>query len=87
MNNLPMNLPLLRNIIGQNVVYEGYACRIIEVLEEPMFLVLQISTDETIIQPNQYGDAHRRVSETFIIPVLTVDRMALHPKFLALDLL
>lgn len=87
MNNLSISLPLLRNMIGRHVVYHGYACRIIEILEEQMSLVLQISTNDTIIQPNQFGDAHRRVSETFIIPVFTADQMAFHPEFLTLELL
>jgi hypothetical protein len=56
-------------------------------LEEQTALVLQVKTDVTIIQSNQFGDAHRRVAETITVPVLSSDQTALHPEFLALELL
>ena len=87
MTDLPITLPSLRNMIGQCVSYQGCTYWIIEVLEEQVALVLRPSSADTIIQLNQFGDAHRRVTETFIIPVLTSDRLALHPEFLALELL
>jgi len=74
-------------MIGKQVVHNTIAYQIIEVLEDSHELVLLHLLDETNIQPDQHGDAHRRVPVTTTIPVLTADKNELHPSFVALDLL
>jgi hypothetical protein len=59
----------LRGLIGQHLNYHGVVCQIIEVLDDGQSLALQESTAHTIIQSDQYGEAHRRVAPTFTILV------------------
>ena len=59
----------------------------IEVLEDGPSLVLQPTDEDGIIQPNAYGDARRRVPQTFTVQVLSDDGTGLHVDYLALDLL
>jgi len=86
MTEINITLSQLRGMIGQRVVVESKRYQVIEVLENSTELVLQIEHKETNIQSNQHGDAHRRVPTTLTIPVLTADKMKLHPSFLDLDL-
>ena len=87
MSELNITLLQLRGMIGRQVFVETKAYQIIEVLEHSHELVLRHSLDETDIQPNQHGDANRRVPATTTVPVLTADRNEFHPAFLALDLI
>ena len=59
----------LRSLIGQRFYHHGVDCQIIEVLEDGPSLALQEFTSHTVIQSDQYGEAHRRVAPTFTIPV------------------
>ena len=86
METIIISLSQLRGMIGQQVMYQGRTCVVIEVLEQDTELVLQIEQHHTI-QPDQYGDARRVVPGTITIPVLTADRTELHASFLALELL
>lgn len=74
-----MNCDDLRHIIGQQLNYKGHTCEVIEVLEDGPQLVLRnldvVSAQEQAlsrnpIQPNQFGEAHRRTPETFTVPAL-----------------
>ncbi len=87
MGELHITLVQLRGMIGKQVLHNARAYQIIEVLEYSQELVLQHALNETDIQLNQHGDAHRRVPATTTVPVLTADRNELHPTFLALDLI
>lgn len=86
METIIINLSQLRGMIGQRVNYQGQTCVVIEVLEQDIELVLQVEAQQTI-QPDQYGEARRRVPDTITIPVLSQDRTELHASFLCLDLL
>jgi hypothetical protein len=86
METIIISLSQLRGMIGQQVIYQGMRCQVIEVLEQNTELVLQIE-EHHIIQPDQYGDARRVVPDTVTIPVLTGDKTELHATFLALELL
>lgn len=77
----------LRQMIGCWVRYQGISCQVIEALQEGPALVLVSSAAETTIQPNQYGEAWRRVPEVHIVPVFNSERTALDPAFLELGLL
>lgn len=74
-----MNCDDLRHIVGQQLNYKGHNCEVIEVLEDGPQLVLRnldvINQQEqdsvrNPIQPNQFGEAHRRTPETFTVPAL-----------------
>lgn len=87
MTELNITLKQLQGMIGQHVRHQGNTCQVIEVLESTTELVLLIDQADLKIQPDQHGDAHRRVPTTVSIPVLTIDKAELHPAFLALDLI
>ena len=72
-----LSIESLRNLLGIEVEFLGRRCRIVEVLEEGPQIVVQCLEQRTI-QPNQYGDASRRVPETHALPVAELD-----PEFLA----
>ena len=82
-----MNLTMdqLRGLIGLKVIYQNQPWEIIEILEDGPALVLQDSQMHQVIQPDQFGEAHRRVPPTVTIPVFTLDKTELHPSFLSLD--
>lgn len=86
MDEIVITLEQLRGMIGLKVHHHGLRCQIIEVLEDGPSLVLQNCEAISTIQPNQFGDANRRVPKTHTIPVLTPDQKELHALFLALDL-
>lgn len=69
----------LVRLIGRRLDYQGRPCRIIEVLEDGPHLVLEDCGPEKIIQADQYGDAHRRVTRTYTVPLLNVRGDALNP--------
>lgn len=59
----------LRHLIGARVRHQNRLYEILEVLDDdPPSLVLQ-DTHHTTIQPDQHGEAHRRVPETVTIPL------------------
>ena len=86
MDEIDITLEQLRGMIGLKVQHQGLRGQIIEVLEDGPSLVLQNCESVSTIQPNQFGDANRRVPQTHTIPVLTPDQKELHALFLALDL-
>ena len=88
MSELIISLEQLRGMIGIEIYHNNKTCQVIEVLEDGPSLVLQhLEPDTVSIQTNQYGNAHRRVPETFLIPVLSEDKTELNSLFLALNLL
>ena len=76
----------LRNLIGLRVRYGQAVCQIIEVLEDGPCLVIQDISEGTTIQPDQYGEAHRRVPSTTTIRIYNQDGTDLDQDFLSLDL-
>lgn len=77
----------LRNIIGGEVNYEGTPCMVVELLEEPLCLVLEAMGARTTIQDDQYGSPQRRVTQVFTIPCISEeDEQHLHQKLLSLGL-
>ena len=79
-----INLEQLRTCIGKELEFEGQHCRIIELLEDGPALVLACATSTAVIQPNQYGDATRRVDQTRTVKVLSADGETYHTDFLKL---
>ena len=62
------NCEQLLALIGQQLIYQQQQCEIIELLDD-CELVLQVLEDDTNIQATQYGEGHRSVPVTYIIPV------------------
>lgn len=85
MNTITVTMEQLRDMIGVQVRHEGTRCEVFEVLEDGPSLVL-VRADGDTMQSDQFGNPHRRVPQTHAVPVLTGDGSALHPAFLALDL-
>ncbi len=70
MTQLTSEIENLRDTIGQRVRFHSVVFEIIEVLEDGPSLVLQDCEKHTSIQPDQHGEAHRRVPETMTLPIL-----------------
>jgi len=85
---LEITLEQLRGMIGVAVRYGEGTWEVIEVLEDGPSLVLRDVTAHTRLQHDQYGDpGRRRVVRTETVPVVDETGCALHPAFLALELL
>lgn len=83
---LELSLEQLRGMIGLAVCYHGATCEVVEVLEDGPAVVLR-DRRETAIQDDRFGDPHRRVAQTYTVPVVDEDGVRLHPEFLAMELL
>lgn len=86
MSEAIITLPHLRTLIGLRVRHQGEVCVVIEVLESPPALVLELRSASAMQadmhgRPWEYGRAHR------IVPVLSEDGTALHDALLDLDIL
>ena len=66
--NHKFNQEHLLTLIGRQVEYMQQQCEIIELLDGCEF-VLQVLKDDTNIQATQYGEGHRAVPVTYILPV------------------
>ncbi|MEK6747666.1 MAG: ATPase [Pseudomonadota bacterium] len=78
------SLTQLRASIGTRVRYGGHTYVVVEVLEDAPALVLKPLEDESVIQANQHGDAHRLAPRTHTIPVLSPQQHEFSAEFLAL---
>jgi len=58
----------LLTLIGQQLNYHNQRCEIIELLDDCQF-VLQVLKAETNIQATQYGEGHRAVPVTYVVPI------------------
>ncbi len=66
--NKPITPTDLLALIGQQLVYDGQQCEIVELLDESQ-LVLQVLDKDSHIQATQYGEGHRAVPVTYVLPV------------------
>jgi len=72
----------LRKLIGYEVSHEGQPCKIIEILEDDVLtVILQRDEQQTTIQADQHGEAHRKVPSTITLPVIDRDSGEFHPAF------
>lgn len=55
-------------LIGRQVVFQRQQCEIVELLDDCKF-VLQVLENDTNIQATQYGEGHRAVPVTYILPI------------------
>lgn len=77
----------LRDSIGQRVRFRDVTFEIIEILEDGPSFVLQDCEKHTSIQPDQHGEAHRRVPNTMTLPVLMTTEGALDADAMGIELL
>ncbi len=69
MNNKYSGHHHLHQLIGVRARYQNQLYEVLEILEDdPPSLVLQ-NVHHTTIQPDQHGEAHRRVPETVTVPL------------------
>lgn len=86
LHNNDIRVEELRELIGLRVKHQGSHWEIIEVLEDGPSLVLQDCEHHTVIQPDQHGEAHRRVPTTLTIPIFERESRDLNPMLVNLDL-
>lgn len=85
---MPPTLEQLAGLIGRRTRYRGRELLVVDVLgDSAPELVLQEAPGPGVIQSNQFGEANRRVPETWTIPVLAPNGRDLHRLFVELDLL
>jgi len=77
----------LQRMIGAQARYHDDAYQVIEVLEDGPAIVLQQLGDNTTIQADQHGDAHRRVPRTLTLHLALTPTGELDLSGLGLDLL
>lgn len=70
MQNQGFTVANLRSLIGHEVHYNGQRCKIIEILEDGPHLILQHEEQNTTIQADQHGEAHRMVPATTTLAVM-----------------
>ena len=66
------------------MVFQQQQCEIIELLDDNEF-VLQVLENDTNIQASQYGEGHRNVPITYVVPVFDGEG-DLHPDLIAAGL-
>ncbi len=88
-----ITLPHLRSLIGLRVRHQGMICVIVEVLDSPPSLVLELiettpsARSPANVMPNLHGQPGEYGSETHVVQVLTDDRTGLHDALLELEIL
>ena len=71
-------------LIGRQVQFQHQSCEIVELLDGCQF-VLQVLEDESNIQATQYGEGHRAVPVTYVLPIFDGEGQ-LHTDLLAAGL-
>lgn len=83
-----INLDKLQTLLNQPLTYQGIPCQVIEILhEEPALVLRDARREQTVIQPNQYGDAGPRVPQTFTVSLFDTSGQALNPDLAELSTL
>ena len=85
MNRLEITTVQLRSMIGLSVRYEGRFCRVIEVLDEGPSIILETAEQHRRIQPDQHGEAHRKVPLTYLVEILSADQLEFSASFLSIE--
>ena len=83
-NNKTIGRPCLLALIGRQIVFQQQQCEIVELLDDCKF-VLQVLENDRNIQATQYGEGHRTVPVTYILPIFDGEGN-LHAELLATDL-
>ena len=80
-----LSLDQLHQMIGLNFTWKNDRYTAIEIIDHPAALIAQKFNPDHAIQADVHGRAHRQVSTTISIPVLTIDGLQLHPEFLLIE--
>lgn len=87
MSKIIISIEQLRGLIGLGIIHEGESCRVIEVIEDSLSIVVEHEERSPAIQSDQHGHANRRVPQTTIIPVLNAIGDEFSQQFLCLELI
>ena len=85
MSSLHITTEKLHDMIGLKVRHEGVVCCVVEIIDEGPSLVLERRDQHLSIQPDQFGEAHRRVPQTFTISILSSESTEFSISFLNLE--
>lgn len=85
MSRIEITTTQLRSMIGLTVDHQGIHCRVVEILEDGPSLVLESMVPPLSIQPDQHGEAHRRVPQTYMVEILSPDQREFSVAFLSLE--
>ena len=83
---LPTQIEQLRALIGTHILHHDQEYRLVEVIDDGPYILLQYTGPQTIIQADQHGNAHRRVPETLMIPLFTPDKLGFDIVFSSLEM-
>ena len=83
-NNKTIGRQELLALIGRQIVFQQQQCEIVELLDDCKF-VLQVLENDRNIQATQYGEGHRTVPVTYILPIFDGEGN-LHAELLATEL-
>ena len=67
-NNKTIGRQALLALIGRQVIFQHQQCEIVELLDDCKF-VLQVLDNDRNIQATQYGEGHRTVPVTYVLPI------------------
>tara|TARA_B100000787_G_scaffold47073_1_gene33798 strand:- start:442 stop:723 length:282 start_codon:yes stop_codon:yes gene_type:complete len=70
-------------LIGRQIFFQHQQCEIVELLDDCKF-VLQVLENDRNIQASQYGEGHRTVPLTYILPIFD-GAGNIHTELLAAD--
>jgi hypothetical protein len=87
MSQIIITIEQLRGLLGLQVIHQGETCRVIEVIEESLSIVVAHEDRDPTIQSNLHGHAHRKVPQTAVIPVLSSGGNEFNQQFLCLELI
>lgn len=87
MSQITITVEQLRGLIGLRVIHQDETCRVIEVIEDSLSIVVEHENRDPAIQSDQHGHANRRVPQTTIIPVLNSSGDEFDTRFLCLELI
>jgi hypothetical protein len=76
MRNL-ITLERLRALVGTELRYQGMACMLVELLDDPPVLVLRPIGGEPVIQADNFGKPTRHAPQLFELPVFAPDGVSL----------
>lgn len=85
MTVLDISANQVRAMIGMQVRHNHVLCQVVDVLDDGPTLVLIDFDQHTRIQPDQHGEAHRRVPQTYSVALFNADRNQFSAAFLALE--
>lgn len=87
MSKIIISIEQLRGLIGLAIIHDGENCRVIEIIEDSLSIVVEHEDRDRTIQSDQHGHANRKVPQTATIPVLNTVGDGFSQSFLCLELI